>query len=179
MTTRGTSQVRPPGDDAAADPRFCAFTDRTEYPLLVVTTVSEDGERSGCLAGFTTQCSIDPLRILVCISHANHTFGVVRRAQVLALHLLGAGQTDVAARFGQLTGDVVDKFSGTGWHEGPGGVPILDECAAWLAARILDRVDVGDHEAQITEPLDGGKGSMPGLLTNRVAPPLRAGHPAD
>ena len=159
--------------------RYTAFTDRTEYPLLVVTTLSADGERSGCLAGFATQCSIEPLRFLVCISRANHTFGVVQRATVLALHLLGVEQTETAALFGTLTGDYVDKFALVGWHDGPGGVPVLDDCAAWLAGEILFRVDAGDHEAHVIHPLDGGDGSMPGLLTCHNAPPLTAGHPAD
>ena len=74
-----------------------AFTDRTDYPLTVVTTIGPDGELSGCLAGFTTQCSIDPLRFLVCISRVNHTFDVVSRATMLALHLLGEDQVDTAS----------------------------------------------------------------------------------
>ena len=65
-----------------------AFTGRATYALTVVTTVAVDGERSGCLAGFVTQCSIEPPRFLVCISKVNHTGGVVARAQALAVHLL-------------------------------------------------------------------------------------------
>ena len=166
-------------DDDADRDRYAAFTDRNEYPLLVITTVSSDGERSGCLAGFASQCSIEPLRFLACISRANHTFGVVQRATVLALHLLGAEQTDTAALFGSLTGDEIDKFAHVGWHEGPRGIPILDDCAAWVAGEILVRVNAGDHEAHIIRPLDGGDGSKPGLLTNCNAPDLPAGHPAE
>jgi flavin reductase (DIM6/NTAB) family NADH-FMN oxidoreductase RutF len=66
-----------------------AFVERTDYPLIVVTTASPHGELSGCLAGFITQCSIEPPRFLVCISKTNHTFDVVTRSEVLALHLLG------------------------------------------------------------------------------------------
>ena len=46
-----------------------------DIPMFVVTAAS-GGERSGCLVGFSTQTSIDPPRFLVCISRANHTFGV-------------------------------------------------------------------------------------------------------
>ena len=163
------------GDTADPD----AFTDRTDYPLVVVTTVADDGERSGCLAGFTTQCSIDPLRFLVCLSRANHTFEVARHATVVCLHLLGLDQVDTASLFGELSGDEVDKFAGTAWHPGPGGVPILDDCAAWMAVGILDRFDVGDHEALYTSPIDAGPGRAAGLLTLGSAPSLEAGHPAD
>jgi flavin reductase (DIM6/NTAB) family NADH-FMN oxidoreductase RutF len=155
-----------------------AFTDRTDYPLTVVTTIGPDGELSGCLAGFTTQCSIEPLRFLVCISRANHTFEVISRATILGLHLLGDDQDDTASRFGEFTGDRVDKFHGLRWHPGPGGVPVLDECVAWMAAGIIGRFDVGDHEAQFVYPIDAQAGPATGLLLRSTAPDLQAGHPA-
>ena len=44
---------------------LATFFDRVDYPLYVVTVRSPDGEMSGCLAGFVTQCSIDPPNFLV------------------------------------------------------------------------------------------------------------------
>lgn len=164
---------------SSAAQAFDAFADRTDYPLVVVTTVATDGERSGCLAGFTTQCSIEPVRLLVCISKANHTFKVAQRARLFAVHLLGDRQSELASLFGEQTGDHVDKFSQVQWHPGPEGVPLLDECAAWSVLTLIDRFDVGDHQALLTSPQDGGSGSQSGLMTFRTAPPLDAGHPAD
>ena len=44
-------------------------------PMAIVTAF--DGrERSGCLVGFHTQCSIAPSRWIVCISKKNHTYGI-------------------------------------------------------------------------------------------------------
>ena len=154
-----------------------AFTDRTTYPLVVVTTVGEDGTLGGCLAGFLTQCSVEPTRFLVCISKANHTFDVMEHASVLCLHLLGADQVATASLFGGESGDRVDKFARTPWHRGILGVPVLDDCAAWLVVGILQRIDVGDHQALLTYPVVGGTGQRNGLLTNRNVPPLEAGHP--
>ena len=155
-----------------------AFTETTDYPLLVITTAADGGECSGCLAGFVTQCSIDPPRFLVCISRVNHTFVVAQRARFLVLHLLGDQQTDLASQFGERTGDSVDKFADVRWHPGPEGVPVLDDCAAWILVEILARFDVGDHQAALTAPLDGGAGNQSGLLTFNNAPSLDAGHPA-
>ena len=156
-----------------------AFTGRTDYPLTVVTTIGPEGELSGCLAGFTTQCSIDPVRYLVCISRTNHTFDVISRATVLGLHLLGADQAGTASLFGERSGDSVDKFDGLRWHAGPTGVPVLDECAAWMAAGIIGRFDVGDHEAQFVYPIETRTGSATGLLTRANAPDLHPAHPID
>lgn len=154
-----------------------AFTGSTIYPLAVVTTIAGDGERAGCVAGFVTQCSIDPSRFLICVSRANHTFGVVTRAAVVAVHLLGREQTDIASLFGEATGDTIDKFAAVAWHPGPRGVPLLDSCSAWLALGISGHLDVGDHLALLTYPLDGGPGTCDGVLTNREAPDLKPGHP--
>lgn len=150
---------------------------RTDYPLYVVTT-AHAGDRSGCLAGFVTQCSIDPPRLLVCVSRLNHTFGVARAAAGLAVHLLGADQADLARVFGELTGDATDKFSRCAWRTGETGMPVLEECAAWLEGRTVERVDVGDHTAFVIEPVAGGTGTHPGELTYRTAPDLDPGHPA-
>ena len=63
----------------------------TDYPLYVVTAAA-DGQRSGCMAGFVTQSSLQPIRFLICISRVNHTFAVADKSEGLALHLLGADQ---------------------------------------------------------------------------------------
>ena len=44
---------------------FGALTSALDYPMFIVT-VAPDGGRAGCLVGFATQCSIDPVRFLVC-----------------------------------------------------------------------------------------------------------------
>ncbi len=80
------------------------FFDRVEYPFYVVTVRSPDAEMSGCLAGFVTQCSIDPPNFLVCVSKVNHTLSVAERSPGMGLHLLGADQVDLARLFGEETG---------------------------------------------------------------------------
>jgi flavin reductase (DIM6/NTAB) family NADH-FMN oxidoreductase RutF len=155
-----------------------AFTGRVDYPLSVVTVSGGDDEVSGCLAGFTTQCSIVPPRLLVCISKVNHTYFVAERARVMALHLLGEDQHSLASLFGELTGDSVDKFSRCEWRRGDTGAPVLSHCAAWLEGTVLDHFGVGDHEAFVMSPVGGGRGDRPGLLTLKDATDLDAGHPA-
>ena len=68
--------------DAADD--LAPFFDLIDYAYFVVTVRAPDAEMSGCLAGFVTQCSIDPPNFLVCISKVNHTLGVAERARAWA-----------------------------------------------------------------------------------------------
>ena len=127
-----------------------------DYPMVVVTATS-GGERSGCLVGFATQCSIDPPRYLVFVSKENHTHGIALASSVLAVHVLDERDRRTAEIFGELTGDAVDKLSLVPWTEGPGGLPVLDDTAGWFAGRVLERFDGGDHTGFLLEPFAGEK----------------------
>lgn len=81
--------------------------------MFVVTAADAGtGERAGCLVGFATQCSIVPLRFLVCLSRTNRTHRVASRSRSLAVPVLGAEQRDLAVLFGEQTGDEIDKICG-------------------------------------------------------------------
>jgi len=147
-----------------------------DYPLYVVTAHAGD-DVSGCLAGFVTQSSIEPAQFLICVSKLNHTFGTARSSKGLALHLLGAGQHEVASHFGELTGDEVDKFEGIAWSPGRTGAPILAECAAWVEGSTIGRMDAGDHEAFLINVQGGGVGPHRGRFTLQDAADFKAGHP--
>jgi flavin reductase (DIM6/NTAB) family NADH-FMN oxidoreductase RutF len=154
-----------------------AIADGIDYPLYVVTTSSGD-ELSGCLAGFVTQCSIAPIRYLICISKVNHTYGVAERSQGLALHLLGADQSDAASLFGELSGDCVAKFEKVSWTAGRTGAPILTDCAAWVEGPIINMMSAGDHEAFLISVSGGGTGSHQGQFMRHDAIDFDPGHPA-
>lgn len=155
-----------------------AYTEQTEYALQVVTTTSSDGEPSGCIVGFSTQCSIVPPRYLVCISKVNHTYFASESSDSVALHLIGRDQVPLASLFAETSGDTVDKFARCEWRTGATGAPILCESAAWLEGRIIRRWSVGDHQALLVRPVDGGAGSHRDVLTAQSAPHFRPGHPA-
>ena len=54
---------------------FHQLVSRLDYPMAIVTAADGE-ERSGCLVGFHTQCSIEPARFLICISRRNHTYSI-------------------------------------------------------------------------------------------------------
>ena len=110
-------------DDPARD--LAPFFERVDYPYYVLTVRAPDEEMSGCLAGFVTQCSIDPPNFIACISRLNHTLGVAVRSSAMGLHLLGEDQLDMARLFGEETGDAVDKFADVDWRIGTTGAPLL------------------------------------------------------
>jgi flavin reductase (DIM6/NTAB) family NADH-FMN oxidoreductase RutF len=162
---------------SAAPETFIRLTGRLEYPMLIVTA-SAAGERSGCLVGFSTQCSIDPPRFIVCLSERNHTFLLAQRSDALAVHFLPADAIDLARLFGGETGDEVDKFARCRWHEGPGGLPILARSGWWFAGRILQRCPVGDHHGYLLQPFAAGDAGPGEMLRFGQVKGLSPGHEA-
>jgi len=150
-----------------------------DYPVFVVTTVDRNsGERAGCLVGFVTQCSIDPVRFLVCLSVRNHTYRVALRAELLAVHVLAASNLGLAELFGSTTGDEVDKFARCQWVSGADGIPLLSGASRWFVGAILDRVDLGDHLGVLVSPTATGINDDQQPLMFSSARHLTPGHPA-
>ncbi|MFE7436879.1 flavin reductase family protein [Streptomyces tendae] len=160
------------------------FLDRLDPDMCVVTAAAH-GERAGCLVGFSSQCSIRPVRYVVWISDVNRTFRVARSADVLAVHLLARDQRGTAELFGGLTGDDVDKFRQVSWREAYGGAAVLADAEAWFVGRVVERTAGGDHVGFVLEPVEwGGRERAAGqdagpLLRLADARTVRPGHPVD
>jgi flavin reductase (DIM6/NTAB) family NADH-FMN oxidoreductase RutF len=154
------------------------LTGELDYPMVIVTTVAE-GERSGCLIGFHTQCSIDPPRWAVWISRENHTYGVAARATTLAVHFPSVDDHDLAELFGEETGDDVDKFARCAWTGGPDGVPLLDRIPNRIVGPVVDRhEDDCDHQLFVIEMGDVDHARPVRQLGFQAVRGFDAGHPA-
>jgi flavin reductase (DIM6/NTAB) family NADH-FMN oxidoreductase RutF len=149
-------------------------------PAMVIVTAAAGGRKGGCLVGFHTQVSIDPPRMLVCISQRNHTHGVAEEASVLAVHVVPQERREIAELFGGETDDEVNKFERCGWAEGPQGVPMLDDCPIRFAGRILHMESFGDHTAFVLAPVRGGdaRGGEEAPLRLDQAEEIDPGHDA-
>lgn len=145
-----------------------------DYPLYVVTT-AVDGEPTGCLIGFATQCSIQPPRFLACISKKNHTFHLSGQALRLAVHVVDRDNKPLARIFGGETGDKVDKFSQVHWHV-VDGVPVLNDCNRWFIGEVVQRIDLGDHIGHLLEPCKVDAGVVSEQLTFQQARDIKPGH---
>jgi flavin reductase (DIM6/NTAB) family NADH-FMN oxidoreductase RutF len=162
---------------AAAEETFQQLVAQLDYPMFIAT-VAAGGERSGCLIGFATQSSIHPPRFLAGISDKNRTFRVAKDADTMAIHLVPEDAGELAELFGGETGDEVDKFERCEWHEGPGGVPLVDGCPNRFVGRIIERVDFGDHVGIVLEPFAAEVQEDLGQLTFHRAKRIEPGHEA-
>jgi flavin reductase (DIM6/NTAB) family NADH-FMN oxidoreductase RutF len=156
---------------------FAALTDELDYAMFIVTTASAR-RRAGCLVGFSTQCSMDPLRYLVCLSRLNHTTTLASTASVLAVHVVTTGARDLAELFGTSCGDEIDKFDRCEWAPGPDGVPLLSGCPDRFVGQIRSQHDLGDHIGFVLDVVDVSSGAPGEPLTFQQLRGLKPGHPA-
>lgn len=162
--------------DSVSTAEFDRFVAGLDYPMFVVTT-TDGSELAGCLVGFATQTSIDPPRLLVCLSRANRTLQVAAGADLLAVHVLDEREHPLAELFGGQTGEETDKFARCAWRPGPGGVPLLTECPRYVVGRILSRIPLGDHVGHLLEPVTVAGGDAEPLTFEDVQD-VEPGHPA-
>jgi flavin reductase (DIM6/NTAB) family NADH-FMN oxidoreductase RutF len=155
---------------------FNAIVGNLEYPMFIVTARAGD-ERLGCLVGFATQASIDPPRFAIGLSRLNRTHRRARDSAAFAVHGVPADAPELAELFGGETGDDVDKFARCAWHDGPEGLPILDRCERWFVGRVVDRLDAGDHELFLLEPVAASAAREEDFTFHR-AKRIEPGHPA-
>ena len=137
---------------AGTEGAFDRIVGALDYPLLIATTATDDA-LAGCLVGFASQCSIDPLRFLVCLSDRNRTFRLAALADALAVHAVSDDEADLVELFGGETGDEIDKFVRCEWSPGPAGMPVLDRAPGWFVGSIAGTGNVGDHCAFLLAPV--------------------------
>jgi flavin reductase (DIM6/NTAB) family NADH-FMN oxidoreductase RutF len=78
----------------------------------------------------------------------------MRRAEYVAIHVLGANHQHVARRFATsgLTGE--ERLEGIDWAAGPNGLPLIRHCTARFAGPVEHVVDAGDHMVIIVRAED-------------------------
>jgi flavin reductase (DIM6/NTAB) family NADH-FMN oxidoreductase RutF len=110
--------------------------------VTVVTARSGDGRPVAMTVSSFAGVSLDPPLVLWCAQRDVWPFEVFNAAQYFAVHVLHAGQADLALHFAR---EIDDKFAGIDHRSGIEELPILDDYAALFQCRVEERLDGGDH----------------------------------
>lgn len=117
--------------------------------VTAVTTLDGvTGEPRGLVVNAFSALSLDPPSIVVCVQKTSASYRHLFARDHLAVNILAADQAEVASRFAS---KAPDKFASVGWRPAPAGSPILDGAAAWLEARITERIQSSTHTMFIAE----------------------------
>ena len=123
---------------------------RRQATTVTVITAAGDDRPFGFTATSFTSVSLTPPVVSFCVDRASSSWPALAAAEHAAVHVLAAGQADLARTFATRG---IDRFTAAAWRPGPYGVPLLDGAVAWLVCRLTDRIAAGDHEIVLAEPV--------------------------
>ncbi|SEG72157.1 p-hydroxyphenylacetate 3-hydroxylase reductase component [Marinobacterium lutimaris] len=143
--------------------------------ITVVTAQSPAGERIGLTVNSFNSVSLDPPLILWSLDKRSaDSLEVIRQSGHFAVNVLAADQLDISNHFARPQDD---KFALIRFAEGPGGSPLLDNCAARFHCALHQEVDAGDHWILIGRVLDFDDLGRAPLLYHQGAYSVALPHP--
>ncbi|MFM9111197.1 MAG: flavin reductase, partial [Prochlorococcaceae cyanobacterium] len=159
---RRRSQLRQPAGglrESRSNPAVQALG-RVVGSLCVLTARRGEGGQaaSGAMvASWVSQASFTPPGFTVAVAKDRAVEGLLHIGDPFALNVLAAGrEKGPMKRFLQPFSPGADRFAGLELAESPGGQPLLPEALAWLEARVVKRMDCGDHWLMYAEVKAGG-----------------------
>ncbi|MCQ9166041.1 MULTISPECIES: flavin reductase family protein [unclassified Arthrobacter] len=109
--------------------------------VAVITADIGDGP-VGLTATSVISVSATPPLVVFSLSSASSSTPTVKQAETVVIHLLGAGQIELAKNFAT---SGIDRFADTSiWSRLISGEPYLPSSNAWLRGRVVNQMDAGD-----------------------------------
>jgi flavin reductase (DIM6/NTAB) family NADH-FMN oxidoreductase RutF len=125
------------------------------YGLYVVTARSGE-EWSAGTVNWLSQCSFAPPLVMAGVKRDSGLYAVARRTGRAVVHILEAGQKDLAADFFRPTKEEGGRLNGHPYRL-EGDDPILTEVPWYFAVEARDWVDRGDHSVLVAEVVGVGR----------------------
>ncbi|WP_235912174.1 flavin reductase family protein [Ruania zhangjianzhongii] len=128
-----------PGDQLAGEDFKRVFR---QHPagVAVITLAAEHGP-VGFTATSVISVSATPPMLAFAIASSSSSWQALRQADTVLVHFLDAASAHLSAQFARRG---TDRFAGVAAERLPGGEPLLTDAAAWLRARVVDRVRTGE-----------------------------------
>lgn len=118
---------------------------------VTILTIHADGTDLGMTATAFSSVSVDPPLVLSCIARSASMAPSLEHVTHLAVHLLGADQSELSRRFAATESE---RFVGLSVARGVGNVPLLHGALARMQCRIIERHPGGDHVILLAEVLE-------------------------
>jgi len=109
-------------------------------PVAVVTSFYDARPHGTTVSAFCS-LSLEPPLVLVALDRGSDLLRMIRRARRYGINVLAHGQETLATRFARKG---ANKFDDVRW-ELDTELPRLDDTASWIACRLHELVDGGDH----------------------------------
>jgi len=119
--------------------------------VTVVSAPSPAGP-VGATANAVTSLSLEPPLMLAALDRDSRTLAAVREAGTFGVSVLGAGHEQAARAFASKAPHA-EKWADVSWAE-RAGVPVLEGVPMWVALRLRESHEGGDHVILVGEVLE-------------------------
>ncbi|HKJ67187.1 MAG TPA: flavin reductase family protein [bacterium] len=122
---------------------------------MFIFTAGEGDEIAASSVTWVTQCSFQPPLVAVGLRTGGGPYHIVRQSGIFALHIVPAGEKELASSFFRAAQVRDDRLNGyTFQMDAEHGVPVLDAPPAYLICRVREIPELGDHHLVIAEVVD-------------------------
>lgn len=120
---------------------------------VTVITSGATGREAGTTVNSFTSVSLDPPLVLFCLHRDSRLRSVLAESGGFVVNFLAGQQKPLAWAFAGKSTAGVDAVA---HHSAASGVPILSDALAFLACRLVDEFDGGDHTIVLGEVVELG-----------------------
>jgi flavin reductase (DIM6/NTAB) family NADH-FMN oxidoreductase RutF len=114
--------------------------------VTVVTAERSPGRVHGMTANSFTSVSLDPLLILICVSHTAQLLPMVQQQRRFGVNILKANQRAISEYFARTEeNSEIETRLGIRYRWTAAGIPLLEDALVHLACTLVDSHVAGDH----------------------------------
>lgn len=118
----------------------------------MVTAERAPGQVHGMTANAFTSVSLDPLLILICVSHNAQLLPLVKQQKRFGVNILKGNQRAISEYFARTEESAeIEKQLGIRYRWTRTGIPLLEDSLVHLACNVVDSHVAGDHTIFIAE----------------------------
>ena len=122
---------------------------------VTVITVDDGGKVEGMTANAFTSVSLDPILVLVCVSHKARTHAHIHARKRFGVNVLSENQRRISEHYALAARDpLAEQAAGARFDRTRHGTPVLHGALAYLECRLQTTHEAGDHTIFIAEVED-------------------------
>ena len=123
---------------------------------VTVITVDDYGKVEGMTANAFASVSLDPMLVLVCVSHTARTHAHLHARKRFGINVLSENQRKISEHYALAERDpaVAEETAGAKFDRTQRGTPVLQGALAYLECRLQTTHEAGDHTIFIAEVED-------------------------
>ena len=132
---------------------------------LYLLGAKDGGRMTMATVNWVTQTSFAPPLVVMGVKNDSGAFAMLKASRVFSLSMLKSGQKDMAYAFFKHVDPEGSTIGGFAYSTAENGCPTLDDAAGYVAGKIVEIVEQGDHSVFLGEVTEASLHGEAEILT--------------